>query len=94
MYIDTQLAINSPSVAARMYDCHKTWSGGYICGELKLAITLRIMGGGQYVNVAPYDNAAPGSAEDSFNYFQSASRIYVECAFGEITMRWGFFGHH
>ena len=52
MYIDTQLAINSPSVAARMYDSHKTWSGGYICGELKLAITLRIMGGGQYVDVA------------------------------------------
>lgn len=41
--------------------------------------------------LTPFDNAMPGSAEDAFNYYQSASRIYVECAFGEIAMRWGIF---
>jgi hypothetical protein len=26
---------------------------------------------------------------DSFNFFLSSSRIYIECAFGELVMRWG-----
>jgi hypothetical protein len=37
----------------------------------------------------PYDNAVPQSAEDCFNYHLSTCRIWVECAFGEIDMRWG-----
>ena len=39
--------------------------------------------------LTPYDNARPNSPEDSFNFFQSSQRIYVECAFGEIDRRWG-----
>ena len=39
--------------------------------------------------VPPYDNAAPNSAEDDFNFYQSLCRIFVECTFGEIDMRWG-----
>ena len=37
----------------------------------------------------PYDNAVPQSAEDCFNYHLSTCRIWIECAFGEIDMRWG-----
>ena len=58
-------------------------------------ITFYLVGDSAYALrpflVTPYDSALPGSAEDAFNYYQSASRIYVECAFGEITLRWGIF---
>ena len=30
-------------------------------------------------------------ARDSFNYHLSSCRIYIECAFGELVMRWGIF---
>ena len=39
--------------------------------------------------MTPYDNALHGTAEDNFNFFHSSSRIVVECAFGEIDLRWG-----
>ena len=41
--------------------------------------------------LTPYDNAIHGTAEDDYNYFHSSSRISVECAFGEIDLRWGIF---
>ena len=41
--------------------------------------------------LTPYDNAPVGSKEDDFNYYLSRCRIYVECALGEIDMRWGIF---
>ena len=41
--------------------------------------------------LCPYDNAMPGSDEDAFNFHQSSCRIYIECAFGEMNMRWGIF---
>ena len=28
---------------------------------------------------------------DAFNFFLSSSRIYIECAFGELVRRWGIF---
>jgi hypothetical protein len=39
----------------------------------------------------PYDDAMHGTAEDNYNFFHSSSRITIECAFGEITLRWGIF---
>lgn len=39
--------------------------------------------------LTPYDNVMHGTTEDNFNFFHSSSRIVVECAFGEIDMRWG-----
>ena len=41
--------------------------------------------------IPPYDNAMPYSGEDNFNFYQSSCRIFVECTFGEIDMRWGIF---
>jgi hypothetical protein len=31
----------------------------------------------------------PTGMRDSFNFFHSSSRIYIECAFGELVLRWG-----
>ena len=50
-----------------------------------------ILGGSAYgirsFCLVPFDNADHSSYEDNFNYFHSSSRIVVECAFGEISMR-------
>ena len=73
----------------------KAWADNGAIRSNRFGITFYLVGDSAYALrpflLTPYDNAAPGSPEDSFNYFQSASRIYVECAFGEITMRWGIF---
>ena len=39
--------------------------------------------------LTPYDNVLHGSDEDNYNFFQSSARIWIECAFGEIDLRWG-----
>jgi len=43
----------------------------------------------------PYDQqevkADPVGAKDAYNYCHSANRIWIECAFGELIMRWGCF---
>ena len=41
--------------------------------------------------MTPYDNACIGNKYDAFNFYQLASRIYAECAFLEVDMRWGIF---
>ena len=41
--------------------------------------------------LTPYDHSKCGSTEDTFNYYHSSCRIYVECTFGEIDMHWGIF---
>lgn len=39
--------------------------------------------------LTPFDNVAHATAEDNYNFFHSSARICVECAFGEIDLRWG-----
>jgi DDE superfamily endonuclease len=45
--------------------------------------------------VTPYEQEElkndPMHVKDSFNYHLSSCRIYIECAFGELVMRWGIF---
>ena len=57
--------------------------GWFIVGDSAYALRSFLL--------VPYDNAAPGSPEDSFNFYLSSCRIYSECTFGEIDMRWGIF---
>jgi len=41
--------------------------------------------------IPPYDLTEARTSQDDFNFFHSSARITVECAFGEINMRWGIF---
>jgi hypothetical protein len=48
-------------------------------------------------NISPYlltpysDANIEGETKDTFNFWQSNARIRIECAFGELVMRWGIF---
>jgi hypothetical protein len=53
----------------------------YFIGDSAYAIKSFLM--------TPFDNAVHGTPEDNYNFFHSSSRIWVECAFGEIDLRWG-----
>ena len=57
--------------------------GYYILGDSAYAIESFLL--------PPYDAANPKTSEDDFNFFHSSARITVECAFGEIDLRWGIF---
>ena len=39
--------------------------------------------------LVPCSDAKSLSPEDAFNFWLSNSRIQIECAFGEVVMRWG-----
>ena len=39
--------------------------------------------------LVPHSDVRSLSPEDAFNFWLSNSRIQIECAFGEIVMRWG-----
>ena len=41
--------------------------------------------------LCPYLQPMSKSAEDAFNFYHFSARITVECAFGEIDLRWGIF---
>ena len=41
--------------------------------------------------LTPFLDALSQSDEDAFNFWLSNSRITIECAFGELIMRWGLF---
>ena len=59
--------------------------GFYFIGDSAYALNAFLL--------TPYDNMFHGSAQDNFNYFHSSARIAVECAFGEIELRWGILWH-
>ena len=57
--------------------------GYFILGDSAYAIESFI--------IPPYALTEVRTSQDDFNLFHSSARITVECAFGEINMRWGIF---
>ena len=57
--------------------------GLYLAGDSAYALMIFLL--------TPHDNAGPKSMEDAFNFYHSSSRIFIECSFGELVMRWGIF---
>jgi DDE superfamily endonuclease len=76
---------------SRLYDLLKEKSmdlynrGIFIAGDTAYSLTPFL--------IVPYDinelNRDVDGAKDAFNYHLSACRIYIECAFGELVMRFG-----
>ena len=64
---------SSTSASAKMYKAHKETSGGYICGEVKLALTLRLLAGASYLDIACIFNV---------NY------THVYAIFHDVLMNW------
>ena len=48
-YLETLADQNSP--LGRMSRANDSTSSGYVCGEVKVAITLRLLGGGSYLDL-------------------------------------------
>jgi DDE superfamily endonuclease len=79
--------------AARLYDLLIEKSneflkrGIFIAGDSAYSLTPFM--------ITPYDSTEMkedvDGAMDSFNYHLSKCRIFIECAFGELIMRWGIF---
>ena len=65
-------------MADKLYDM-----GLFILGDSAYAIESFLL--------PPYDSPLSTSPEDNYNFFHSSQRITVECAFGEIDLRWGIF---
>lgn len=61
--------------------------GPFIVGDSACSLTPFLL--------APHDinsmKSDPENAKDGFNYHLSSCRIHMECAFGELAMRWGSF---
>jgi hypothetical protein len=55
--------------------------GFYFIGDSAYAIKSFLL--------PPFNDVMHGTPEDNFNFFHSSARIAVECAFGEIELRWG-----
>ena len=72
-YITYNLDVVSSSKSGNIYKAHKETSGGYICGEVKLAITLRILAGASYLDIACIFNV---------NY------THVYAIFHHVLMNW------
>ena len=75
---ETKLYEHLKSISDNLYD-----KGFFIIGDSAYCIESFLL--------PPYDNAVPKSPEDDYNFFHSSARITVECAFGEIDLRWGIF---
>ena len=75
---DTKLYQHLRAIANNLYE-----NGFFIIGDSAYCIESFLL--------TPYDNAVPKSPQDDYNFFHSSARITVECAFGEIDLRWGIF---
>jgi hypothetical protein len=51
-YLQMVEAEGYSSERGRIFQLHKNYLGAFICGEIKLAITLRLLAGGSYLDLA------------------------------------------
>jgi DDE superfamily endonuclease len=67
-------------VSTELYNC-----GCFVVGDSAYAISSFL--------ITPYETEEmrddPLHSKDAFNYHLSSCRIFIECAFGEVVMRWG-----
>ena len=75
---ETQLYDKLISMKTKLYE-----KGYFLLGDSAYGIESFLL--------PPYPNTSPKTPEDDFNFYQSSARITVECAFGEIDLRWGIF---
>ena len=75
---DTELYQHFHSIKERLYGL-----GYYLLGDFSYALESFIL--------IPYDSPRPKKPADDFNFYHSSACITVECAFGEIDLRWGIF---
>jgi DDE superfamily endonuclease len=68
----------------QILDEHSDWlneNGYFLVGDSAYPLMGHLL--------VPYSDVRSLSPEDAFNFWLSNSRIQIECAFGEIVMRWG-----
>jgi len=74
-FLETQLS--------KILDQNSDWlesKGNFIVGDSAYPLMGHLL--------VPYADAKSLSPEDAFNFWLSNSRIQIECAFGEVVMRW------
>ena len=69
-YLDARLML-PPKRSNNIFHAHHKTTGGMICGEVKLAVTLRILGGGSYLDMAMI-------FKSTFNH---ANKLFVEVVY-------------
>ncbi len=68
----------------QILDEHSDWldeKGYFLVGDSAYPLMGHLL--------VPHSDVRSLSPEDAFNFWLSNSRIQIECAFGEIVMRWG-----
>lgn len=67
-FLNTMLTTPRVGSANNIYVAHENSTGGMISGEIKLAITLRILGGGSYMDIAMFYEASFNHAHKIFKH--------------------------
>ena len=62
-------------------------AGGYIAPELRVAMTIRWLAGGSYLDLKVHMGQT--ADESVFSFYHSSLRMCVECSFGILVARWG-----
>ena len=75
-YLDARL-MSPPKRSNNIFHAHQNSMGGMICGEVKLAVTLRILGGGSYLDMAMV-------FKSTFNH---ANKLFVKVVYNWLCHR-------
>ena len=73
------------SRVAMMHNAHANTSGGYVCGEVKLAITLRLMAGGDALDLGALFDISPNWCKHIF--YDVLTEWVLDINLGEMDVR-------